>query len=1099
MDLKKHFGMERLCKSKRHYALLSLTFIFATLLFVSPLAFALADCTGTATSPCHYCDFSNMSVTVKSPGGSTTSVSMGSCTTSGTCGTTPEITTACSGSLGYTFCPEEGQYTAQVCGTAAGNPSATECSSWFNLYTVSFDSSSNWCACGGYDWFSSVSGGSNGNCCGDDGSNDDFYYHSADPTTAQTLQCTRCLNGTKYGPTTLHGNGYWSGSDPATDQTGTCYYGDIICTDSSAANGDNTTLYGNGYVSGSTCYYGDITCGNGTYANGASCTLNTGGTCIADIGCLNTPTNLQITDKTTSSITLSWTDNSTIEDGFKIERSPDGSSWSQIATVTANTTSYTDSGLACNTKYYYRLRAYYSTSNSGYSNTASAYTLTTVPTSLSLNADSDTQLTLTWSECANNSPENWINETTGNTGGSDSTGWQTANTYVDTGLSPNTQYCYRVKAKNGDGIETAYSAQQCKYTLPEDPAPSSTSHTVGEWSDDNTIGLICSGAAASYYYVWDQSATTTASASDTAWDGSLMTKTATSDGNWYLHVVAVNPEGATNPSGTIHLGPFKIDTNAPTTTASVPSGWQTADFNVTLSCYDNGSGCNAIRYRIDGGSWTDGNMVGNDVNILISSDGNHSIEYYGVDVAGNTENVNTIYAALDKTPPIITITSPSENETTSDPTIAFTISYNNGSAIVQSSIQVLINGVAASDFNVESDCTISGGDYSCSFYQSKMEDADYNLSIIAQDEVGNINQLDRNFHFTPVVYVDNILPSGTLESGLTTISFTVHNTMLNYLYASIYYSPINAGKLSFEDAIATDLNLDAYETIPNLSCDSNKWWPPVQCTYTWNASGVLDGNYYIDINVWNEDGVQNQGTSTKQFLLDNTPPEASITDVSSTITYSDTVYLNCSDSGSGCVATRWYYFSDTQNCSSNKSDYNYSTTSNSITITDDHNDYICLWVEDRVGLHSTAISDQLHVDTSSWSITKGASQTITQVSSDLNNTCNFTVTGEINLECEFQSFVKIRQSAADINSTYTGTPTLVESPEKPIKVVLEEAITNFYNKDYFIKFESSTRTITSQGNEQDYPVTIVRRRIVPLLTADGQLDVGTLIIKIRKK
>ncbi|MCK4429408.1 MAG: fibronectin type III domain-containing protein, partial [Candidatus Aenigmarchaeota archaeon] len=71
---------------------------------------------------------------------------------------------------------------------------------------------------------------------------------------------------------------------------------------------------------------------------------------------------------------LSWTDNSNCEEGFKIERSTDGSSFSQVDTVGASVTTYTDSGRDDNTLYYYRVRAYEGSSNSSYSNTASAVT-----------------------------------------------------------------------------------------------------------------------------------------------------------------------------------------------------------------------------------------------------------------------------------------------------------------------------------------------------------------------------------------------------------------------------------------------------------------------------------------------------------------------------------------------------------------------------------------------------------------------------------------------------------------------------------------------------------------------------------------------------
>src|SRR5207302_7281827 len=90
-------------------------------------------------------------------------------------------------------------------------------------------------------------------------------------------------------------------------------------------------------------------------------------------GPLATPSNLTATTVSTSQINLSWTDNSTGEDGFKIEQSTDNVTFTQIATVGANVTSYSDTGLTASTTYYYRVRAT-STLNgdSSYSNVASA-------------------------------------------------------------------------------------------------------------------------------------------------------------------------------------------------------------------------------------------------------------------------------------------------------------------------------------------------------------------------------------------------------------------------------------------------------------------------------------------------------------------------------------------------------------------------------------------------------------------------------------------------------------------------------------------------------------------------------------------------------
>jgi len=89
------------------------------------------------------------------------------------------------------------------------------------------------------------------------------------------------------------------------------------------------------------------------------------------------PTNLAINAITSSQITLSWTDNSSNESGFTIERCQGTgcSNFAQIASVAANVNIYSNSGLPAGTNYSYRVRAYSSAGNSGYSNTASASTI----------------------------------------------------------------------------------------------------------------------------------------------------------------------------------------------------------------------------------------------------------------------------------------------------------------------------------------------------------------------------------------------------------------------------------------------------------------------------------------------------------------------------------------------------------------------------------------------------------------------------------------------------------------------------------------------------------------------------------------------------
>src|SRR5207248_1795739 len=81
------------------------------------------------------------------------------------------------------------------------------------------------------------------------------------------------------------------------------------------------------------------------------------------------PTNLAGAASSSSQIHLTWKDNSSSELGFQVERSSDGSTFAQIATVGANVTSYSSTGLAPATNYWYRVRAYNAAGFSAYSTT----------------------------------------------------------------------------------------------------------------------------------------------------------------------------------------------------------------------------------------------------------------------------------------------------------------------------------------------------------------------------------------------------------------------------------------------------------------------------------------------------------------------------------------------------------------------------------------------------------------------------------------------------------------------------------------------------------------------------------------------------------
>lgn len=87
------------------------------------------------------------------------------------------------------------------------------------------------------------------------------------------------------------------------------------------------------------------------------------------------PSSLSATAAATSgTIYLAWRDSANNEDGFKIERSSDNRTWTQVAVIGPGVTNYMNGGLARNKTFYFRVRSFNILGNSVYSNTASART-----------------------------------------------------------------------------------------------------------------------------------------------------------------------------------------------------------------------------------------------------------------------------------------------------------------------------------------------------------------------------------------------------------------------------------------------------------------------------------------------------------------------------------------------------------------------------------------------------------------------------------------------------------------------------------------------------------------------------------------------------
>jgi len=117
------------------------------------------------------------------------------------------------------------------------------------------------------------------------------------------------------------------------------------------------------------------------------------------------PTNLTATGVAGPAIALAWTDNSAVEDGYQVLRAPDQVTFTVVATLPENSTSYRDAGGSPDTRYWYQVRATKDSGFSDASNTANAVAATqppAAPTGVDAYPGGSTAVVVIWAEPSTN-------------------------------------------------------------------------------------------------------------------------------------------------------------------------------------------------------------------------------------------------------------------------------------------------------------------------------------------------------------------------------------------------------------------------------------------------------------------------------------------------------------------------------------------------------------------------------------------------------------------------------------------------------------------------------------------------------------------------
>ncbi|HUL42823.1 MAG TPA: T9SS type A sorting domain-containing protein [Bacteroidota bacterium] len=185
------------------------------------------------------------------------------------------------------------------------------------------------------------------------------------------------------------------------------------------------------------------------------------------------PLNLLVSQVGLTSLGLQWTDTATNETGFRVYRATSGSGpFSQVGgDLPANTESFSDTGLGVNIRYYYRVTAFNGVGE-GDAATVNSSTLAAIPGTPTVTAVSGVSLKVVVNPSVNPtgtafaieiSKDSVVNYVQSNSSISPVAQWNAYAVWggsggiTVSGLQLCTSYSVAVKARNGDGVETAFS------------------------------------------------------------------------------------------------------------------------------------------------------------------------------------------------------------------------------------------------------------------------------------------------------------------------------------------------------------------------------------------------------------------------------------------------------------------------------------------------------------------------------------------------------------------------------------------------------------------------------------------------------------------
>jgi hypothetical protein len=442
--------------------------------------------------------------------------------------------------------------------------------------------------------------------------------------------------------------------------------------------------------------------------------------------------------------------------------------------------------------------------------------------------------------------------------------------------------------------------------LPGNPSVVTTTDctSTGSWVNDNTIPVswtvVSDGSDVTYYYVWDQSASTAVDASDAFTTATELTRTGLADGNNYFHVRS--RDGAGNwAADTAHLGPLQVDTVSPTVGIStpVPGAVLTTTHQPTVVITGTSADATSSVAGVDvmtNTTWnaaTDTDPWSYDWTLPSADNEVFTLTARATDEAGNVAVSAAVLVTVDTVAPAATPPVPDRS-----PWVTSTVHYtwtepSDGAGIARYQVNVT-NTVGYSAFFWTSSPELT-------FTEANSEGDDYYARVRAVDTHGNVG----DWSGPSAVVTPDLTPPDLSSPGIVIVSndamFVISGTSL------FYTNTLGAGSFTVkgdaqDQGTLSGLDVATFsEAFGYTPGDDNN---PAVYAQTYDAPAGATESGTIIVTVYDNAG--NTSVQAFPYALDGTPPTS---DASAPAIARDDIDVtwNADDAQSGVYSTTLWY------------------------------------------------------------------------------------------------------------------------------------------------------------------------------------------------